>query len=140
MSNIKPLKQIKLEIDILSLDIDNLEDEEEKLMAVDHLEQTSLRMLNARAPTVKMEAAEPSPASPVNMKEVNDEILNNPEPRLYNGLVPTCTQCGNCFPSLGLLDSHMKIVHPDVPTSNYQPGPSEDLNFICSQRPKGRRG
>ena len=134
MSNIKPLKQIKLEIDILSLDIDNMEDEEEKLLAVSHLER-SLRMLNkSGAEYVKTEPPEPGPGSPVTMKEeVNDEILNNPVSRLYNGLVPTCTQCGLSFPSLRLLDSHVKTAHQDVLLSDQHPGPGDDVSFTCSQ-------
>ena len=150
MSNVKPLEQIKLDIDILSLDIDSLQDGEEKARAVRHLEET-LRMLQPRErcvagvpPTttlMKVELTKEVPAQVIadpsklsNIKqEVDDEILIKPPGNLYNGLTPTCTQCGDSFQSLGLLDSHMKKVHPDVSKSKYQPGPNDDVNYHCSQ-------
>ena len=52
MSNFKPLEQIKLNIDLLSLEIDSMDNIEEKVSAVRHLEER-LRMLTDSAPSAK---------------------------------------------------------------------------------------
>ena len=46
MPNMKPLEQIKLEIDILSLDIDSMGNNEEKETAVQHLEEHLKQLKN----------------------------------------------------------------------------------------------
>ena len=144
MANMKPLEQIKLEIDILSLDIDSMGNNEEKETAVQHLEEhlKQLKSQSSGSPgtsrpvkRLKLEAVGQSQEGKEQetLPSTSGENVNNPVSGLYNGLVPTCTQCGESFKSLALLDSHMKKVHPGVSKSGYQPGPTEDVNFMCNQ-------
>ena len=153
MAKLKPLEQIKLEIDILSLDIDNMQNNQEKVTAVQHLEEQLKKLkgdgsgspepgVTRPAKRFKLEAVEVEveqsqetfPAlAETDSPSTSREIVSNAVRGLYNGLVPTCTQCGHTFQSLGLLDSHMKKVHPGVSKTQYQPGPTEDVNFMCNQ-------
>ena len=133
-----------------------MQNNEEKMRAVQHLEE-HLRRLKADssgvtrpAKRLKLEAVEVKSEpeqetsdgkeqttlqdlAETDSSSTSREIFNNPVRGLYNGLIPTCTQCGDSFPSLGLLDAHMKEVHPGVPKSGYQPGPTDDVNFSCNQ-------
>ena len=147
MANLKPLEQIKLEIDILSLDIDNMQNNEEKVTAVQHLEEQLAKLKGGNSGSPEPGVTRPAKRLKLESVEVEQEtcqaltdnparsgeIVNNPVRGLYNGLVPTCTQCWDSFQSLGLLDSHMKKVHPGLPKSGYQPGPTEDVSFMCNQ-------
>ena len=44
---------------------------------------------------------------------VYNELAGKPvaTPVLYNGKIPTCTECNASFPSLGTLDTHVKTAH-----------------------------
>ena len=104
-------------MDLLCLDIENLKDSD-KIAAVKHIED-SLRVIKLGSSLVfqlgspaKREKVDTDEAQSIVMKtepvakEVERKFQN-----LYNGLVPTCDQCGHTFPTLATLDTHIKRNH-----------------------------
>ena len=98
-------EEMKNRIQTMVLDIDRLIGEE-RAEVLKHLEE-SLEVLKLGSllqfdnPVVKTESV-----------RVKEEYPVAAEARLYNGLTPTCTECGATFRTLGLLDAHIKQFHP----------------------------
>ena len=101
MSCPRSLEEIKVEFDLVCLDIESLDDKE-KVIAINHLEE-SLNILKLGNP-LKLEPAE--------VEGPKRKFQN-----LYNGLVPTCEVCDIKFPTLGSLDNHMTKSHQSLPSS-----------------------
>ena len=125
---VKSLEEIKTDIDILSLDIENLDDVS-KVQIVQHLEETlnilklgsSLDFGNP-SKKIKMETSEKVDNG--TQTDIQGEMLLKEEyveekhvpiidedyvKELYNGIIPTCHECEAQFPSIGALDKHSKI-------------------------------
>ena len=101
MSCPRSLEEIKVEFDLVCLDIESLDDRE-KVIAINHLEE-SLNILKLG------NSLKPEPAEVGGPKR---KFQN-----LYNGLVPTCEVCDMKFPTLGSLDNHMTKSHQSLPPS-----------------------
>jgi len=125
----KSIDAFKTEIDILSLDIENL-NESAKLQVIKHLEETIKIMklgssLNFGIPPAKKIKLEESNTllekhtqtdfEEMLLKEGNDKYEHIPKigekfvKSLYNGNIPKCESCGRTFKTLGALDIHAKV-------------------------------
>jgi len=125
----KSIDAFKTEIDILSLDIENL-NESAKLQVIKHLEETIKIMklgssLNFGIPPAKKIKLEESNTllekhtqtdfEEMLLKDGNDKYEHIPKigekfvKSLYNGNIPKCESCGRTFKTLGALDIHAKV-------------------------------
>ena len=128
MMSEKSVDSFRTEIDILSLDIENL-DEASKIQVLKHLEETikilklgsSLNFETPPAKRMKIVGSSrtlPEHGSQTDFREmllkeeaedlipgIDQEFIKN----LYNGMVPKCEDCGETFQTLGGLDNHLKI-------------------------------
>ena len=125
--SIKSLEEFKTDIDILSLDIENL-DNVSKVQIFQHMEETlnilklgsSLEFGNS-AKNIKLETTEK--VDNCTQTDIQEEMLLKeetvelkPDPlidedyvkELYNGIIPTCGECQAQFQSIGALDKHSK--------------------------------
>ena len=125
--SIKSLEEFKTDIDILSLDIENL-DNVSKVQIFQHMEETlnilklgsSLEFGNS-AKNIKLETTEK--VDNCTQTDIQEEMLLKeetvelkPDPlidedyvkELYNGFIPTCGECQAQFQSIGALDKHSK--------------------------------
>ena len=93
----------KTQIDLMSFEIDLL-DEQSKVEVIKHLEETlSLLKIGARDVLSPKRIKLENEANKVPVIDDEDAIR-----AMYEGLIPTCTDCGAKFPSLGALDNHSK--------------------------------
>jgi len=104
---------MKIRIEMIAFDIENL-DGDQKAQAVKHLEE-SLDVLRLGS-FQQFERADIKTEILEFKKEDLAETEPDPQqalsyPGLYNGLVPTCSECHQTFPTLGTLDTHMKKLH-----------------------------
>ena len=96
---------MKNRIETIVLEIDRLNGEE-RAEVLKHLEESLAvlklgSLLQFNTPVVKTESV-----------RVKEEYPVAAVGGLYNGLTPTCTECGATFRTLGLLDTHIKQFHP----------------------------
>merc|ERR1712126_152796 len=125
----KSLEEFKTDIDILSLDVENLDDES-KVQVVQHLEETSniLKLGSSLdfgnpAPTKRMKLETIEMVNSSSQTDIPGEMLLKEEyieekyvpiidedyvKKLYNGIIPNCNECEVQFPSIGALDKHSK--------------------------------
>ena len=118
------LASIKSNIALFTRDVSGLQGEE-RAGAVSYIQDTInlLRLgavqqfpprnikLDEEATTVKMET------------KASFETITS---ILYKGVVPICDKCGQSFPSVGAMDTHMKQCKNDISTTNDSKS-SEDL-------------
>ena len=120
----------KTQIDLMSFEIDLLDDLS-KIVVIKHLEETlSLLKIGSRNLLIpKKIKLEKKATSTDPVLDTADEIKTEETAKLealgqysappivdedairamYEGLIPTCTECGAKFPSLGALDNHSKM-------------------------------
>ena len=134
--SVKSLEEFKTDIDILSLDIENLDDAS-KVHVVQHFEET-LKILKLGSslefgnPTKKIKLETTEKVDNCTQTDIQGEMLLKEEfidakhvpivdedyvKELYNGIIPTCNECQAQFPSIGALDKHRKN-HNSIGTSN----------------------
>ena len=126
------VKYHKTQIDLMSFEIDLLDDAS-KIEVIKHLEETlSLLKIGSRdllsPKKIKLETEskrtdKDSQTETEVFNETKDAIERDPIGKfsappiadedairaMYEGLIPTCTDCGAKFPSLGALDNHSKM-------------------------------
>ena len=72
---------------------------------------------NVKSSEYDEHTSEQMPAAAMKQNNVETSVYNAPAakpvaaPVLYNGKIPTCTECNASFPSLGTLDTHVKTAH-----------------------------
>ena len=119
------MTEMKNRIEMIAFDIENL-DGEQRAQAVKHLEE-SLGVLKLGSfqqfekPDIKTEIQEVKTEELV----VTDPQQGLSYPNLYNGLVPTCSECQKTFPTLGLLDAHMRKLHNETYRENVSKSKAE---------------
>merc|ERR1719192_883211 len=97
---------------MIAFDIEKLEGDQ-RVQAVKHLEE-SLEVLKLGSlqqfgePGIKTETLE------LKKEDLTEIEQGLSYPSLYNGLVPTCLECQQTFPTLGMLDTHMKKLHTET--------------------------
>jgi len=136
------LKEMKIRIEMIALDIENLEGDQ-RVQAVKHLEE-SLEVLKLGSfqqfgePHIKTETLELKKEGLAETNLVPVDSLSYPN--LYNGLVPTCSECQQTFPTLGLLDTHMKKLHAETYRENVSKSKAEisrkSKAIVSSSSPK----
>ena len=119
MSKSQSLEEIKVGVDLLCLDIENLQDGD-KIAAVKHIE-ASVRILKlgsslafqlpSPAKRRRLDNAETQPRAVKTGPGASQRKFQRKFQNLYNGLVPVCDQCGDTFPTLASLDAHSKKNH-----------------------------
>ena len=138
MSHARSLEEIKVDLDLICLDIENLDDRD-KITAVNHL-QEGLSVLKLGS---SLNFDNPlSAGREKNGRCISEEVKVKSEPAVegpgdrlsvqntYNGLVPTCEECGHVFPTLGTLDTHITNSHqqPSVKVESQQEFSKDDLS------------
>ena len=125
---------------MIAFDIESLEGDQ-RVQAVKHLEE-SLDVLKLGSfqqfagPDIKTELKKEDPA------EIEPDPQEAPAcyPTLYNGLVPTCSECQQTFPTLGTLDAHMKKLHNETYRENVSKSKAEIARkskaIVSSNSPK----
>ena len=121
------MKEMKIRIEMIAFDIENL-DGDQKAQAVKHLEE-SLDVLKLGS-FQQFQRADIKTETPEFKKEDLAETEPDPQqvlsyPSLYNGLVPTCSECHQTFPTLGTLDTHMKKLHNETYRENVSKSKAE---------------
>jgi len=121
------LKEMKIRIEMIAFDIENL-DGDQKAQAVKHLEE-SLDVLKLGS-FQQFERADIKTETLEFKKEDLAETESDPQqvlsyPTLYNGQVPTCSECHQTFPTLGTLDTHMKKLHNETYKENVSKSKAE---------------
>ena len=155
------LDQFKSQIDLLSLDINNLDDNA-RAELLKHLAQkigTLSQKKETVTPTIKSERDDEinsktdiKKENKVIKKEFNDgagsSVDNSKkEPKednskdaslakLYNGKLPTCKECKESFRSLGALDDHVGTVHKEKEKSKVDnQNPTNKVMLEKQQKP-----
>ena len=115
--------EMKTRIEMIAFDIENL-DGELRAQAVKHLEESLgvLKLgsfLQFEKPDIKPDIKPDFKPETLELKQEELAETTAPQhgpsyPNLYNGLVPTCSECPQTFPTLGLLDAHMKKLHTET--------------------------
>ena len=129
----RSLEEIKVEMDLLCLDIENLQDGD-KIVAVKHIED-SIRVIKLGS-SLAFQLSSPVKRKKVDIEQTQSIMKTEATevPRkfqnLYNGLVPTCDQCRDTFPTLATLDSHITKIHQ-------QSNPSTKLETLKTEIKNG---
>ena len=151
----------KTQIDLMSFEIDLLDDSS-KIEVIKHLEETlSLLKIGSRdllspkkikldyeaiTQTEEVIQEEAIKREPVKTKSLIQSsvppIVDEDAIRaMYEGLIPTCNECGAKFPSLGALDNHSKLhdehnLSPAVTPKNVKvktENASKSNDFTCTE-------
>ena len=114
----------KTQIDLMSFEIDLLDDSS-KIEVIKHLEETlsllkigSRHLLSPKKIKLENEASKTDAIAQTEEAVKEETLAKSSVPQIvdedairamYEGLIPTCNECGAKFPSLGALDNHSKL-------------------------------